>query len=82
MKSMILLAALAFCGVANAQTVIVVPAQVEADFALRLGSAWSFRADPERVDILEREVERKHAVAVERFQKKLERTAAANKPKR
>ena len=37
MKSIILLAALAFCGVANAQTVIVVPAQVEAEEMARTG---------------------------------------------
>jgi hypothetical protein len=37
MKSIILLAALAFCGVANAQAVIVVPAQVEAEEMARTG---------------------------------------------
>jgi hypothetical protein len=37
MKTLLLLAALAFCGVANAQTVIVVPAQVEAEEMARTG---------------------------------------------
>jgi hypothetical protein len=37
MKSIFLLAALTFCGVANAQTVIVVPAQVEAEEMARTG---------------------------------------------
>lgn len=44
-------------------------AQVEADFALKLGSAWGLRTDPERVEKLACEVEEKHRVAVERFQK-------------
>lgn len=46
------------------------PAQVEADFALKLGAAWGLRTDRERVEKLSAEVEVKHAVAVERFQKK------------
>ncbi|KKW46584.1 MAG: hypothetical protein UY96_C0003G0087 [Parcubacteria group bacterium GW2011_GWB1_56_8] len=45
-------------------------AQVEAEFALKLGAAWSLRTDPERVTKLTAEVEKKRAVAIERFQKK------------
>lgn len=45
-------------------------AQVEVAFALHLGACWSLRADPAKVERLAVEVERKHAAAVERFQKK------------
>ncbi len=37
MRSLFLLIALSFCGVASAQTVIVVPAQVEAEEMARTG---------------------------------------------
>ncbi len=46
------------------------PAQVEADFAFKLGAAHGFRTDPERADKLEAEIDVKIAIAVERFQKK------------
>lgn len=46
------------------------PAQVRTAFALHLGACWGLRTDPERVEKLAAEVEAKHAVAVERFQKK------------
>ena len=46
------------------------PAQVEAAFALHLGACWGLRTDPERVEKLAAEVEEKHRVAVERYQKK------------
>lgn len=45
------------------------PAQVEAAFALHLGACHSLRTDGERVAKLEEVVNKKHAVAVERFQK-------------
>lgn len=45
-------------------------AQLEAAFALHLGACHGLRTDPERVAKLEAEVEEKHRVAVERFQKK------------
>lgn len=45
-------------------------AQMQADYALRLGACWGLRTDPERVEALAAEVEEKHKVAVERFQKK------------
>lgn len=45
-------------------------AQCEAAFALHLGACWGFRSDPDRVEALTKVVEAKHAVAVERFQKK------------
>lgn len=45
-------------------------AQIEADFALKLGAAHSLRTDPDKVAALEAEVEEKHRRAVERFQKK------------
>lgn len=46
------------------------PAQVEAAHALHLGACWSLRTDPAKVERLAAEVEVKHVVAVERFQKK------------
>lgn len=46
------------------------PKQVDADFCLRLGAAHGLRTDPEKVEKLSKEVEAKHKVAVERFQKK------------
>lgn len=45
-------------------------AQVEADFAFKLGACWGLRTDLERVEALSRDVNEKHAVAVARFQKK------------
>lgn len=45
------------------------PAQVEADFAFKLGACWGFRTDPKRVKALSVEVNEKHRVAVERFKK-------------
>jgi hypothetical protein len=44
-------------------------AQVESDFWLKLGAYWGLRTDPERVAVLARDAEAKHAAAVERFQK-------------
>lgn len=46
------------------------PAQIEADFAFKLGACWGLRTDSERVEKLAAEVEAKHVVAVERFKKK------------
>ena len=45
-------------------------AQSEFDFAAKLGAAWAFRTDPKKIDKLTIEVEEKHRVSVERFQKK------------
>lgn len=45
-------------------------AQLEAAFSLHLGACHGLRTDPERVAKLEAEVEEKHRIAVERFQKK------------
>lgn len=44
-------------------------AQVEAAFCLHLGACWGLRTDGERVERLAAEVDKKHAAAVERFQK-------------
>jgi hypothetical protein len=44
------------------------PAQVEAAFALHLGSLWGLRTDPERVAKLEAIVEVAHAKTLKRFQ--------------
>jgi hypothetical protein len=52
------------------QNLYNLPAQVEADFALQLGNAHSLRTDPEKIAKLSKEVEEKHRIAVERFQKK------------
>lgn len=46
------------------------PAQCRADFAAKLGACWALRTDPQRVEALSIEVEKKHAAAVARFQKK------------
>jgi hypothetical protein len=46
------------------------PAQCRADFAAKLGACWALRTDPDRVEALSVEVDKKHAAAVERFQKK------------
>ena len=44
--------------------------QVEADFGLKAGAAWGLRTDRARVEVLAAEAEKKHANAVERYQKK------------
>lgn len=52
------------------QNLVDLPAQVEAAHALHLGVCWSLRTDPVKVERLAVEVDAKHAVFVERFQKK------------
>ena len=45
------------------------PAQVEAAFAMHLGSVWSLRTDRERVEELTIKTEEKHRKAIEKYQK-------------